>query len=102
MATLINTLENTNINDLLRAVNSTKEYLYFNISVFNVGVSIFIQCTDTFKQPSARSWNGYDFIIENDSTTNYYILESLKAILNDMTIVKTDRQIERIKLILNK
>jgi hypothetical protein len=102
MATLINTLENTNINDLLRAVNSTKEYLYFNISVFNSGVSIFIQCTDKFKQPSARSWNGYDFIIENDTTTNYYILESLKAILNDMTIVKTDRQIERIKLILNK
>lgn len=102
MATLINTLENANVNDLLRAVNSTKEYLYFNISVFNVGAAIFIQCTDTFKQPSARTWNGYDFIIENDSTTNYYILGALKTILNDMTIAKTDRQIQRIKLILKK
>jgi len=102
MGTLINILENANVNDLLRAVNSTKEYLYFDISVFNVGASIFIKCTDTFKEPSARTWNGYDFIIENDSTTNYYILGALKTILNDMTVTKTDRQIERIKLILKK
>ena len=102
MASLINTLENANINDLLRAYNSTKEYLYFNISVFNVGASIFIKCTDTFKEISAQTWNGYDFIIENDSTTNYYIREVLSTILNDFTVVKTDRQIERIKLILKK
>jgi hypothetical protein len=100
MASLINTLENTDLNDLLRAYKSEKEYLYFNVSVFNVGASIFIKCTNNFKEINPNKWNGYDFIIENDSTTKYYIQEVLKTILNDFTIVKTDLQTKKIKKII--
>ena len=77
--TLTSTLQGASTKDLQRASNSNKEYLYFDISVFNVGARVQIKCTDTFKQPSYRTWNGYDFLIENDDTTNYYIKEELKS-----------------------
>ena len=95
--TLTNTLQSTDINDLLRAYNSDKAYLFFSISVFNAGVVVRIKCTDAFKQPHPNHWNGYDFIIENDRTTKYYIKQTLKELLEDFTITKTDRQIKRIK-----
>jgi len=98
--TLTNVLQSAKISDLLRVFNSDKEYLFFDISVFNVGVSINIKCTDTFKNINPNFWNGYDFIIENDNTTKYYIQQTLKDLLNDFTIVKTDKQILRIKKIL--
>jgi len=77
--TLTSTLQAASTKDLQRASNSNKEYLYFDISVFNVGARIQIKCTDTFKQPSTRTWNGYDFLVENDSTTNYYIKQELES-----------------------
>ena len=77
--TLTSTLQAASTKDLQRASNSNKEYLYFDISVFNVGARVQIKCTDTFKEPSYRTWNGYDFLIENDDTTNYYIKEELKS-----------------------
>lgn len=77
--TLTSTLQAATTKDLQRASNSNKEYLYFDISVFNVGARIQIKCTDTFKQPSYRTWNGYDFLIENDSTTNFYIKQELES-----------------------
>lgn len=64
--------------ELLRAYKSNKEYFYFNISVFNVGVNIFIKCTNNYKEPSPRNWNGYDFIIEND----YFINELIENEIN--------------------
>lgn len=97
MGSLINTLENSNLNDLLRAFNSSKEYLFFNISVFNSGVCINIKCTKHYKNINRNTWNGYDFIIENDFTTNEHIKNALRTILNDYTVNKTDRQIKRIK-----
>jgi hypothetical protein len=98
--TLTNVLQSTNIDDLLRAFNSSKEYLFFDISVFNVGVNINIICTNRYKEINQNTWNGYDFIIENDFTTNEYIKIALKDLLNDFTINKTDRQIKRIKKII--
>jgi len=74
---LLTTLSEVDTKQLKRAFKSNKAYLYFDISVFNVGASISIKCTDTFKQPSNRTWNGYDFIIENDDTTKYYIEKEL-------------------------
>lgn len=76
--TLTSILSETNIKELKRAFNSQKEYLYFKISVFNVGISIQVICTNTFRYPNYNTWNGYDFIIENDFTTNYYIEQELK------------------------
>lgn len=97
---LINTLQSSPIKDLLRAFNSSKAYLFFDVSVFNVGVSINIKCTDSYKEINRNTWNGYDFIIENEDTTKYYILQVLKELLNDFTLNKTDSEIKRIKQIL--
>jgi len=77
--TLTSILSETPVKELKRALNSTKEYLYFDISVFNVGALIKIICTDRFKHINPNTWNGYNFIIENDDTTKYYI----QQILND-------------------
>lgn len=97
---LINTLENTNTAELLRAINSAKSYLYFDISVFNIGASINIKCTDTYKEINRNTWNGYDFIIENDYTTEYYILNVLKERLADPEANLMPSQILRIKNLL--
>jgi len=76
--TLTSILSETPINQLKRALKSNKSYLFFDISVFNVGACINIKCTDTYKEINRNTWNGYDFIIENDSTTKYYIEQTLK------------------------
>ena len=77
--TITSTLQQVSTKDLQRALNSTKQFLYFDVSVFNTGAVIRIKCTDTFKIPSARTWNGYDFLIENDHITNYYIEQELAS-----------------------
>ena len=77
--TLTNVLSQTNSKTLLRALNSQKNYLYFDISVFNVGASINIICTNIFKETIARTWNGYDFIVENDYATKFYITNELNS-----------------------
>lgn len=78
MATLIHWLNIAPTNELLRALNSEKDYCHFKISVFNVGANVDIKNTDAYVQINPRSWNGYDFIIENDSTTKYYIIQVLR------------------------
>jgi hypothetical protein len=96
--TLTNTLKETPTKELLRALNSDKAYLFFDISVFNVGASIFIKCTDTYKEINSNTWNGYDFLIENDSTTKFYICETLKHFLKeDVLKFKTESQLKRAK-----
>jgi len=97
---LINTLQTSPIKELLRAFNSSKDYLFFDISVFNAGVAINIKCTDAYKEINRNYWNGYDFIIENDDTTKYYILNVLSELLNDFTVNKTAAEIKRIKAII--
>lgn len=82
--TLTSTLKETPIKELLRAVNSQKEYLFFDISMFNVGASISIKCTDIYKDINPNTWNGYDFLIVNDFDTKYYIAESLKDRLDNI------------------
>ena len=62
-------IQGTSTPELLRASKSNKEYFYFNISVFNVGVNIRIRCTNNYKEPNYNTWNGYDFIIENSFDT---------------------------------
>lgn len=83
--TVTNVLQEAPVKELLRAVNSEKEYLYFDISVFNVGAAIWIKCTDQYKEINRNTWNGYDFIIENDSTTKYYIAEVLEEKIETLT-----------------
>jgi hypothetical protein len=98
--TLIHYFQNTRTAELLRAVNSQKGYLFFDISVTNCGMSIFIKCTDQYKEINRNTWNGYDFIIENDYTTEYYILNVLKERLADPEANLKPTQILRIKNLL--
>jgi len=99
--TLLTTLKEAPTKELLRAYNSEKEYLYFDISVFNVGASISIICTDTFKQINYGSWNGYDCIHENDYLMNDFILEVFKdRIKNDVLKIKSRNQLKRIESII--
>ena len=72
-------IKETQTPQLLRASKSNKEYFYFNISVFNVGVNISIKCTNNYKEPNYNKWNGYDFIIEN----NFDTLELIENELNN-------------------
>lgn len=95
--TLIGTLQSTGTAELLKAVNSQKSYLFFDISVFNAGAVINIKCTDSYKEINRNTWNGYDFIIENDYTTEYYILNVLKERLTDPEANLQPSQILRIK-----
>ena len=76
--TLLTILKETSTKELLRAIKSNKNYCYFKISVFNVGTQITIVNTDTYKDINPNTWNGYDFILENDYTTKYYISKELE------------------------
>lgn len=95
-----NTLLSTNTGDLLRAYYSNKEYVLFNISVFNAGVSISIKCTNIYKEINPNTWNGYDFICENGRDLKEQIKSALENILNDFMINKTDNEIKRINKLL--
>lgn len=99
--TLLTTLKESPTKELLRAYNSDKGYLYFDISVFNAGAAINIICTNTFKQINYGNWNGYDCIHENDSLMNDFIFETLKdRIKNDIFKIKNRTQLKRIESII--
>lgn len=76
--TLTSILSETSTKDLVRILNSQKAYVYFEISVFNIGTIITPKLTDTYKQLNQNTWNGYDCFIENCSTTKYYIVKTLE------------------------
>lgn len=76
---LTDIIKETQTHELLRASKSNKEYFYFDISVFNVGVNVSIKCTNNYKEPNYNTWNGYDFIIENSFDT----LELIENELNN-------------------
>lgn len=97
MLTLTSTLKETPIKELLKAFNTNKGYLYFDISVFNVGAAISIKCTDIYCPPNPNTWNGYDFMLENDYTTNQYIAQTISEM-----DVNSDKLSPYYKTILNK
>lgn len=61
------------IKDLKSAIKSDKEYIYFDVSVFNVGASVSIVCTNKTNHFNDNNWNGYDMIIENDQDLKDYM-----------------------------
>jgi hypothetical protein len=81
--TLTSILSITSTKELKRATKSTKEYFFFDIAVYNTGAHAVLVCTDRFIQPSAKTWNGYDCLIVNDDTTQYYIEQELKSRQNN-------------------
>ena len=77
--TLKTVLQATSTKDLQRVRNTMKEFTYFDVSVFNVGVSVKVRCSNTYKEPNMRTWNGYDLMVENDDTTDFYIAMELSG-----------------------
>lgn len=75
---LYETIKAAPTKELLRAFKSNKQYLQFNVSVFNVGAAIHIKCTDIYKEINYNNWNGYDSIHENDYLINELIEQELK------------------------
>ena len=74
LSTIIEELETR---QLLRLYNSKKYYFYFDISVFKVGTCINVICTNRYKEINRSTWNGYDFIVENDDSIHYLIESEL-------------------------
>ena len=85
--TLEDKLEDLKVNDLLRIYNSKKEYIFFDISSFNVGAVIKVVLTNNYEKYSnyiVNNWNGYDCIFENTSELYYTVEEILcKKYLSD-------------------
>ena len=77
--TLTSIISGTDTKQLKRAYSSNKSYLFFDISVFNTGANINIICTNKFKQINYKTWNGYNFISENDNLVHYLIESELIA-----------------------
>ena len=72
-------LEDLKVSDLLKIYNSNKEYIYFDISVFNAGAVTKIILTNNYDKYSnyiKNNWNGYDTILENNYEL-FYIVESI-------------------------
>jgi len=95
--TLTNALSETPTKELLRALNSEKECLYFEISVFNAGAAISIVCTNIYRQINRNTWNGYDFLILNSFDTKYYIAETLKDRIKETSNFSSRSQYNRTK-----
>lgn len=66
------------IKELLRSLFSTKEYLFFDVCVFNAGVAVSIICTKNYRQVNYGNWNGYDQLHENDELIKHMLKELLK------------------------
>ena len=80
MYTLEDRLIGLNLKQLNKIYNSNKEYIFVDISVFNVGAKIDIVCTNNYDKYSKKieSWNneGYDILLEN-SYELHYTLEGM-------------------------
>lgn len=79
--TVENRLKDLKIDELLKIYNSNKEYIFFDISVFNIGARINIILTNNYNKYSkyleGYNFNGYDFILSNDFDLFYMVEEIL-------------------------
>ena len=64
--------------DLNRALKSNKEYILFDVNIFNAGVVCIVKCTNIYTNPAKKEdYNGYDFIISNDDFIKNIIKDEL-------------------------
>ena len=74
--TLDDRLEGLTVGNLLKIYNSNKEFIFFDINVFNVGAVTRIILTNDYNKYSnyiVNNWNGYDTILENNSELFYTV-----------------------------
>ena len=50
-----------------RIKNTSKEFIFFDVSVFNAGAVVRIKCTNNYKPINENTWNGYDFWLESEN-----------------------------------
>lgn len=48
-----------------RIKNTSKEYIYFYVSVVNAGCVVRVKYSNIYKMFNPNTWNGYDFILES-------------------------------------
>nr|DAY73280.1 MAG TPA: hypothetical protein [Caudoviricetes sp.] len=48
-----------------RIKNTSKEYIYFHVSVFNAGCVVRVKCSNLYKDINSNTWNGCDFMLES-------------------------------------
>lgn len=48
-----------------RIKNTSKEYVYFHVSVFNAGCVVRVKCSNIYKEFNPNTWNGYNFMLES-------------------------------------
>lgn len=48
-----------------RIKNTSKEYVYFHVSVFSAGLRVIVKCSNIYKEFNPNTWNGYDFMLES-------------------------------------
>lgn len=74
---------------LIKALNSDKDYLLFEIAKNNVKDHVKVICTDTYKELRA---NNPSFYFENCSITKGYMYMQLKERIQEEGFIFTDRQ----------
>ncbi len=86
---LISIIEKAATPNLIKALNSKKGFVLFEISRSNIADRVILKCTDTYKElkPSKDR-----FMFENCNITKHYIHSVLKERIEAGGYVFTDRQ----------
>lgn len=78
MYTFEDKIKEISTKDLLRIINTDKEYIIVNFSVFNSGAAVWVTCTNTYKDIfNSSTYNGYDFIFTLYQEELYTIIKVL-------------------------
>ncbi len=97
------TLRMCSINDLVRAYKTQRNYIYFTFTFCDTTQKFTVKLNTTDKYKIEQyTWNGLNYIIENDKPTKFLIREILNTILIHPKIKKTKDEINKIERILNK
>ncbi len=64
--------------DLLTIAGTDLEYINLQVSVFNAGTVITVECTDDYNEQDAETWNGLDSTLENNKDLQALVTEELK------------------------
>lgn len=76
--TLKTLLQEISTKDLLTIAGTDCEYINLQVSVFNAGTVITVECTDDYIEHDAETWNGHDSTLENNKDLQALVTEELK------------------------
>lgn len=85
--TLLTMLNNSKLGALRRVLRSTKDFIFFEVTIINpendspilnTTYEVKIICTDVYRRINYGKWNGYDCIHENDELMSEFIKGVIK------------------------